>query len=780
MISVLTVALGVGAGTSLFSVVKAVLLNPLPYPQPDQLVWVAEVNESGGEVRVALPNFEDFRNQNRSFTALAAYGDGPVNAGGGEAPERTHGAVVTQDFFAVMGVQPAMGQTFEPADQKLHAPPKVVLSHALWQRAYAGDSRILGRKIRVVGMVATVVGIMPPGFNYPDGSEIWLPVGAFDEGGGRTAHNFRVVGRLRPGASVKQARAEISAIARHLKELYPGPFQARDAAVTLLQRRLVGEVRPALLVLFGAVGFLILIVCVNVANLLMVRISARTREISVRLALGAQRKHLFRQLLTESLVLALAGGALGLLAASWSMDLLRILLPSDVPRITEIRIDSGVIAFALAISGVTGILFGVLPAWRAARLNLNEALKAGSRSSTAGRRSHRTQALLVVSEVCLSLMLLAGSGLLLNSFWKLRSVDPGFRPDHVVIASTSFPVPAKGFDALVPIYRELLDQVRAIPGVESAAEVKDLPLDSVRRTGHFVIENRSPFPEAADAGYRIVSPGYLRTMRIPILRGRDLAESDTGQSTPVAVISAEMARTYWAGRDPLGSRVWFDSFAPTRQWLTVVGIAGDVRQNGLTEGVEAMAYVSYPQVQNKPDLLEGNVVLRTPLDPRSLAAAVRSRVRSVDPEAAVSFQTLDDVVAGSMARQRFQMQVLGGFAALALLLAAVGLYGVLSYLVTSTRAEIGVRMALGARPGEVFRMVTERALWLVSAGAALGLLGCLAVRSILATVLFGIGPSDPATLAAATATLLSVALAASWLPARRATRVDPVSALREE
>jgi putative ABC transport system permease protein len=782
LISILTVALGVGAGTALFSVVKAVLINPLPFPEPDRLAWIAEVSEADHNMNVPAANFKDWTADNHSFGVMTAFGEGPVNAGGGDAPVRTHGAEVSQDFFDVMGVHPAMGRVFDSSEQRFRAAGTVILGDGLWHGAYGGDPHILGRTIKLMGQPFTVIGVMPPGFDYPNGSELWIAAGAagaFFDSSSRTAHNFRVVGRLGPGVTIEQARADISAIARRLKQQYPSPFMAKDAATVSLAQHLVGEVRQPLLMLFGAVGFLLLIVCVNVANLLMVRVTTRAREIAVRVALGAGRWQLFKQLLIESLAVAAAGGLLGLLIAFWSMDLLRVLLPADLPRAGDIRIDAGVIAFAIAISAATGILFGVLPAWRASRLNVNEGLKAGARSHTAGRRAHHGQGALVISEVCLSLVLVAGAGLLGNSFLKLKSVNPGFDPNHVLVASVSFEVPASGFLRLSPLFDDLVQSLRAIPGVESAGIGKDLPVGDPAADGHFTIEHREQSSGSADADYRIVSPGYLRTLRVPILRGRDLSASDGRDAAPVAVINSEMARVYFPGEDPIGRRIWFDSFAPKPQWLTIVGIAGDVLESGLTSKAEPGAYVTHAQVAAPQIMLDENVILRTTQDPGNIVSAVREKLRQADPQAVVKFQTMQQVVAGSVARQRFQMQVLGGFATLAMVLAAVGLYGVLSYMVTSSRAEIGIRMALGAQPASVFRMIAGRALRLASAGAAIGLCGCIAVRGLLGKLLFGIGPGDPATLSAATAILLFVALAASWFPARRAMRVDPITALRE-
>ena len=780
--AILTLALGIGANTAMFSVVKAVLLNPLAYPDSERLAWIAEVNDAGHPMQVAQANFKDWQRENHSCSHIAAFGEGPVNAGGGGPPVRTFGAYVSQDFFDVMGVQPAIGRSFDSSEQRFRAAGTVILGDALWHQAYGGDRQILGRKIKLMGQPFTVIGVMPPGFDYPDRSELWIAAGAFFDFPSRTAHNFRVVGRLRPGVTMEQAQADFARISRRLKQQYPSPFMARDASVIPLDRQIAGEARPALLVLFGAVGFLLLIVCVNVASLLMVRVTSRVREISVRVALGAGQSHLIWQMLSESMVLGAAGGALGLLLAFWSMGLLHVLLPADLPRFEFIRIDVGVVVFAFTLSALTGLLFGLLPGWRAARLNINEALKAASRSAPIGRGAHRAQAALVVSEVCLSLVLVAGAGLLANSFWKLRSTNPGFAAAHILAANVSFTAPTRetGFDRLSPMFTGLLEQLRALPGTESAALVKDLPLDGFTRDGHFNLENRPQDSGKADALYRIVSPGYLTAMRIPLLRGRDLTDSDSRNSLPVVLISAKMARLYWPNEDPIGRRIWFDSFSPREQWLTIVGIVGDVHGSALTKPAEPAAYVTHTQVPLPQQLLDENFVLRTTRDPSTLAAAVRERIRSADREAAMKFETMDEVLGRSIARQRFQMQVLGGFAMLALVLAAIGLYGVLSYTVTNNRAGIAIRMALGARSGTIFRMITARALRLAGLGVMIGLAGCFAVRNLLSGFLFGIGPADPATLSVASAVLLLAALAASWLPARRAMRVDPMIVLHED
>ncbi|HEV2448715.1 MAG TPA: FtsX-like permease family protein, partial [Candidatus Sulfopaludibacter sp.] len=552
---------------------------------------------------------------------------------------------------------------------------------------------------------------------------------------------------------LEAAQSEVSAIERRIKQEHPSAFQSKDAAVMSLQSHVVGEVRPALLMLFAAVGFLLLIVCVNVANLLLVRVTARSRELAVRTALGAGRRHLVRLMLSESLLLAVAGGTAGLLLAVWSLELLRILLPPEVPRVGDIRIDGGVVAFALAVSAAAGLLFGFLPAWRACAMNVNDALKSGSRSATWGRKSYRTQGALVVSEVCLSLLLVTGAALLARSFSYLRTLDPGFRSEGVLTVNASFP-PGKKPEVLAK-YRDLRARVGALPGVVAAGTASTIPVGGFHPDGHFFVEGRRAQMGNADADWIMVSPGYLKAMRIPLLRGRDFTEQDSENSRPVAVISQEMARVYFPGSDPIGQRIWFDSFAPSELWMTVVGVAGDVRQSSLTQkSVYPAAYVCYTQQTFLPALTGGTLVLRTQGNPAPLAGAVRSAVRAVNPESDPTPRTMDAILAESLARQRFQMQVLGGFALLALVLAAVGLYGVLSYLVTANRPQIGIRLALGAQPRAVFRMVTGRALALAAAGAALGLIGCVALRRVLASMLFGIGPNDPVTIAAAVGALL--------------------------
>ncbi|HZU28218.1 MAG TPA: ABC transporter permease, partial [Bryobacteraceae bacterium] len=732
VMSILTVALGIGAGTALFSVVKAVLLNPLPYPDPGHLAWIAEVNDHGRPMQVGFQNFLDWQHANRTLAAMAAYEEAPAVVAGGSLPQSTVAAAVTQDFFRIMGANAIVGRTFSQEEQKVGGPLTVVIGYGLWQRCFGGTPAVLGRTIRVFGTAPVIIGVMPPGFSAPEKAELWMPATAFGNPGygNRTAHNWRVVGRLKPGTTIEQSQADIGSIEKRIKQQFPSPFQGRDAAVVSLAAHVAGEVRRPLLMLFGAVGFLLLIVCVNVANLLLVRTTGRARELAVRTALGAGRGRLVRQMLTESLLLATAGGVAGLLLAALSLPLLKVLLPADMPRAGEISIDAGVIGFALAISAATGALFGLLPAWRASALNLNEALKAGARSATAGPRSQRTQAALAISEACLSLVLVAGALLLLRSLWNMRSINPGFWQDGVLIADTDFE--RHGNENLVPLYRDVLARARAIPGVEAAAITRSLPVEAGAPDGHFFIEGRRAETGNADANYSVVSPGYFKTLGISLLRGRDFTDHDTEQSQPVAIVSAEMARVYFPDREAIGQRIWFDSFTPGEHWLTIVGIAANVREDGLTSASFPQAYTCYTQQKYGAVLSGGMLVLRTAGKPGLLAGAVRGLIRTVNPDADPRTRTMDSVLSASLGKQRFEMKVLGGFAALALTLAAVGLYGVLSYMVTANRGQIAIRLALGAPRPLVFRMVAGRALKLVAIGVFAGLVACIAVQHVIA------------------------------------------------
>jgi putative ABC transport system permease protein len=779
-ISVATVALGVGAGTALFSVVKAVLLNPLPYRDPGRLVWIAPLGEERHEVRASLPDFDDWHEQNSSFAHLAAYADAPFLASGSRHPERVQGAMVTEEFFDVLGMVPMSGRVFSPQEHQTGAPlGLVVIGHGLWQRVYGGDPEILGRRISLIGLDATVIGVMPAGFSYPTGTDLWVATRSLVGGSVRLAPNFRVIGRLTPQATIESAREDMEAIVAQLKQQYASPLQPAEVALTPLASHLTGSVRIPVLILFASVGLLLLIICANVANLLLVRLAARSRELAVRTALGAGRRRLFQDLIMESLLLAVAGGGLGILLASLSMDLLRLVIPASVPRAAEVRMDLGVMTFAFTLSALVGALMGTLPSWRATRVNIYDALKAAPRGQSGTRHSLRLQSALLISEVALSLVLIAAAGLLLSSFSRLSAVEPGFRSERVLAASLSFPMNAAERGRITARYREILERARALPGVEWAGLIRDLPFSPVERDSHFTVEGGGELT-ASIARWQIVSPGLMQALRIPLLRGRRFTEGDTESAPGVAIISQAMARRYWRGRDPIGDRVWFDGTEPKEHWLTIVGVAGDVLESGLTQPAPPIAYVCYSQLQMPGYLSSATVVVRSEMDANNIVPPLRKLIRQVHPGVAVTFRAMDDVLADATARQRFQMQVLTGFAMLALVLGIVGFYGVMSYTVASNRMAIGIRMALGARPVDVFRSVMWRGLVLTGAGSAIGLVGCLAFRSILSKVVFGVGPSEPTVLAGATLAMLGVALAASWAPASRAMRAAPAKVLRGE
>ncbi len=776
-ISIVTVGLGIAAGTSLFTVVKSVLLNPLPFPGSGRLVWANSLDDAHRERRVSLPDFDDWHKQSRALSSLAAFSIGNFLAGGGDAPERATGALVTEDFFDTLAVRPFLGRVFTPDEHHGGVLSTVILGHSLWQRAYGGDRSIVGRQVKILGLTSTVIGVMPRGFSFPERAELWLSARATGEGNVRTAPNYWVIGRLRPGATANSAAADLGAIASALKQQYPGPAQAAGATAVPLAEHVAGSARTPLLILFGAVGVLLLIVCVNVANLLLLRITTRGREFAMRLALGASDARLLRYLLLESMLLAAAGGALGCLVAVWSVDLIRVLLPATLPRSAEIHPDLGVVVFAAVTSAAAGLLFGALPSWRLRSLDIQDILRSGGRGHTGGPSLQLAQGLLIVSEVALSTVLLAGAGLLLGSFLRLRGVDPGFRPDGVLAVTISSPISREGLGRLVRDRDAMIGDIRALPGVQSAGVAKDLPLDPAQRRGRFRIADRT-LEAAAEAGWEIVGPGTLETLRIPIVRGRGLTATDTPDAPAVAVVNEEMARRFWPGRDPIGERIWFEDFEP-EHWLTVVGVAGSVRQNGLAEQAPPQAYVCYAQLLVPVQVASTSIVLRAAA-PESLIPGVRQAVRQIDPGAAISFRMMRDLMAAATARQRFELQVLGAFAALAVLLAAIGLYGVMSYAVAGNRPAFAIRMALGASPADILRLVAARALALTAAGAAIGLVACAAMRGVLGKLLYGIGPSDPAVLAGAAAVMFAAALAACWFPARRAIRLDPLTALREE
>ena len=784
--AVLTLALGIGANSTLFSIVNGVLLRPLPFPDPDRLVAVWEnVPEKGWDREpFSYPDYSDWKEQSKSFEKMAAYCYAGAVLGEEGSAEFVAGAAVSADLFPILKARPMLGRVFTPEEDRPGGPRVVVLGHGLWQRRFHSSPALVGREILLDGESYTVVGIMPEGFNFPlPGSPraFWVPL-ATDPGTRerielRGNHYLLSVARLRDGVGPEQAEADLDAIARRLEKAYPDTNRGMGAVVFPLHEELVGNVRHALLVLLGAVGFVLLIACANIANLLLARASSRQKEIAIRAALGAGWGRIARQLLVESLLLSLAGGAIGLLAAIWGIDLVIRLAPGPIPRVGEIGLDWRVVCFTLGVSLLTGILSGLAPALRFARPSLDPDLREGRGGEAEGWRRNRVRALLVVSEVALSLVLLVGAGLMLRSFQRLRGVDPGLKSDNVLTVRLSLPE-ARFADGArkAAFFERLLEQARALAGVRAAGVVYTLPLSGSNRSNSFRIPGKPAAPGGdPDASFRSISPDYLKVMGIPLLRGRVFNEQDGASAPPVALINETFARRFFPGVDPVGRFVETDEEKTQRR--EIVGVVGDVRFDGLDSKMGPEYYVPYPQGPEASVTL----VVRTASDPASLAPALREQVRALDPGLPLyDLRPMEDYLVGSVAPRRFNALLLGSFAAVALALAASGLYGVLAYSVVRRTREIGIRVALGAGPGDVLKLVVAQGMFLVLVGLVLGLAGALILTRFLSSLLFGVGAADPLTFAGVSALLAAVALLACLLPARRAAKVDPVTALRYE
>jgi putative ABC transport system permease protein len=778
-IAILTLSLGVGANTAIFSIVNAVLLRPLPFAEPERLVWIGGWLGADKELGLTPADFLDYREQSRSFAQFAASVSNGIamNLSGDGEPERLKGGLVTANYLDAFGVKPALGRTFvaeEGGNERV-----VVLSHSLWERRFGADPAIINQTITLDNRKFTVIGVMPPQFQYPPEVEVWQPFSfpaspqsAFRS---RELHFLRPVARLKPGVSRAQAQAEVEAIARRLQTLYPKTNANESLFLTPLQERLVGNARLTLLVLLGAVGCVLLIACANVANLLLARASARGREIAVRSALGASRGRVVRQLLTESLALALLGASGGMLLAKWGVKLLVALSADYLPRTDEVRINATVFGFALVVALFTGLLFGLASALQSARLDLTEALKEGGKGAGSGSRRHRTLNLLVVGEVAIAVVLLIGAGLLINSFVRLQQVSLGFDEKNLLTARIDVPNPYGQPEKKTQFFEQLQQRVAALPGVEAVGLITELPLANQSADFKFKIEGRpEPAPgQDPQADIRNVNHDYFRAMRIPLLKGHHFTEAEAHENAKVVLISDELARRYFAGEDPLGQRLlagW-----TSRESYEIIGIVGDVRHRGLESGLRQTLY--FPSLR----LGYANLVIRTANDPVSLAAAVRREVAAIDPNQPVAnIKTMERWVSESVAQPRFRTLLLGLFSAAALLLAMVGIYGVMSYAVSQRTHELGVRMALGARAGDALRLVIRQGMKLALAGVAIGLAAAFALTRLIKDLLFGVQATDPMTFATVSLLLTGVALAACYLPARRATKVDPMVALRHE
>jgi len=789
-VAVLTLALGIGANTAIFSVVNAVLLRPLPYPDAGRLVWIWENNLSKNlPINPASPgNFNDWRNQSRVFENLSAWEGENFNLTDHGEPERVLGAKVFSDFFDVLGVRPMLGRSFLPEEDRAGANPVALLSHGLWQRRFGADTNILGQALTVDGKRFTIIGIIPHGGGVPfNHFELWVPFAL--DAARLAAHGdrfLRPLGRLKPGVSIKQAQVELGGIARRLEQAYPQENTGAGVNIIPLKEMFTGEMRTPLLVLLGAVGFVLLIACANVANLMLARSSAREKEIALRAALGATRLRLARQLFTETLLLCTLGTAAGLALAMYGVQLLRLLVPAvssnykvSIPGLDEIGLDRSVLLFTLGLSFITALLCGLAPALKTSALDLNDALKEGGRASATGFRGGRFRSLLVISEVALAFLLLIGAGLMIESFRHLREVRLGFDADNVFTMSLSLPeVKYPGEQQRADFFEQLVERVQTLPGVESAAVANYLPLSGHWGSVGFTIEGR---PALAAGDYLVanvctVNPSYFGAMKIPVIDGRGFSATDRLKARPVVTINRTMARRFWPNENPIGKRLNLGT-AETPEFCEIIGVVGDVKHFGPDAESRPQIYISHLQSPAK----WMSLIVRTARNPLSLVAAARAELRAIDPAQPVyDIQTLDALVSQSIAPRRFAMLLLATFAMVALLLGAIGIYGVISYGVSKRTHEIGIRMALGARRHDVLGLVVRRGMKLALIGVGAGLAGALAASRVLQSLLFEVQPFDPLVFLLVTLTLTAVALLACWLPARRASKVDPMEALRHE
>jgi predicted permease len=799
LVAVLTLALGVGANTAIFSIVNAVLLRSLPYRNPDRLVRIYFHNPGVGlrDVPYSIPELDDLRTRSGVFDDVSTVGGGNTNLTGASHSERLQFVVSHPNYFSMLGATPQIGRLFGPQDFALGFAPAAVISDGLWRRSYGADPNVLGRTLRLDNDPYTVVGVLPPGFHYlgPTVSgnvEVFLTAGFSADPAPKPVRNNRLlpgaIGRLKPGMSVKQAQARLSALATELRHDYPADYPARDQwtiEIQSLQESLVGNVRPMLLVLMAAVILIVFIVSLNIANLLLARASGRQREMAVRLALGASRGRVMRQMLTESVLLALIGGIAGVATAVSTLKVILRFVPSSVPRLSEVSIDWIVLAFALLISLLTGLLFGLAPAMQSARSDLSSQIREGARGSGYGAKTGRLRDVLIVSELAFAVVLMICAGLLLRTLRELLQENPGFNPSHVVTANVWLPIPNDpkvdpylGIARKTEFDRELLRRMKAIPGIELSALTSALPTTAPNNIDNnaLTIEDRpADSPQDLRAEIIRISPDYFQVMRAPLARGRLFTEDDQDGKQRVAIIDETTARRYWRDRDPLGRRLRFGP-DPTKPWLTVVGVVKDIKHDGLDiDGIPHIFVCIYQDGER--DL---GVVLRTSLPAAQLEPRIREEIQSIDPGLPVfHVSSMTDVIDVSLAPRRFSAGLVGGFAGLALLLASIGIYGLLAYMVGQRSREIGLRMALGAGRADIVRMIVTKGVVLASVGIVAGVLLSASSASLMASLLYGVRPYDPVVFLAVPLLLLAVAVLASYIPAWRATKVDPVIALRE-
>ncbi len=777
-VAVLTLALGIGANTAIFSLVDGVLLDPLPYPEPDRIVMVFETRPEPTPGNFSYANFEDLRQRARSFQALAAWGAGSATLTGAGEAARVDGARVTPAFFRVFGVEPALGRTILAEETEPAAEPVVVLSDGLWRDRFGGDPDVIGRTVTLDARTHTVIGVMPPGYRAPYEARLWRPfVASADPVRRRAFHNIRAVARLQAGVDATAAEAEVDGIMGALALAHPEANAGAGARIQALRDVVVDDARPALLLLLGAVGFLLLIACANVANLLLARGTSRRQEMGVRVALGAGRGRLVRQLLAESVMLAVLAGAVGALLAVWGTQALVALGDDMIPRADGVGVDGRVLGFAAVLSLGTGVLFGLLPALRASRTSVMHVLRAGRRESGAAG-SRRLRGMLVVGELALAVMLVCGAGLLLRSFAELRQVDPGFTAERMIGFELSLPESGYGEpERVVGFYTELIDRLEALPGLRSAATALTPPLAGGGWTTTMRIEGRpTTESELPSVAFNVVSPGYFATIGTSVLRGREFAPRDDADAPGVVLINRSAARRFWSGEDPIGRRINAGP-SPDAPYATIVGVVEDVREGPLER--EAGPTLYFPHWSEA--FRSVAVVARTEVDPAAVLPRVREAVAALDPDVPVQgLATIQEHLSSVVAEPRFNAAMLASLALLALGLACVGVYAVMAYAVGRRTREIGVRIAVGADRGDVIRLVLGEGLRLTLIGLAIGLAGALAVTRLLSGLLYQVSTVDPLTFVAVAAVVTLTSLAATWLPARHATRVDPVVALRAE